>query len=358
MMSHDPAQLIQRGPRAKGTLDYLQFDISNRASAATLNKPMFHFGPRRSAPSTALWLIGALKTAARRHHWFIVTALAATACNSSPSSAENVSAALPSVQMALGAARSAPKISQTSAADSRCPEGMVSVKSFCIDRYEAHLVEADSPQTIHPPYRRPSSGKRYRAASTPGVIPQGYISRREAAEACHNAGKRLCSANEWQEACKGPFGNQYPYGPLEIGGQCNTGKPHLPSRLFGRDASLNTEAYFNNPRLNQEPGFLAKSGEYAGCVGQYGVFDLMGNLHEWVSDPVDGALPKKIPIPYGAQHMGRRGNGVFLGGYFSSNGEHGRGCEYVTTHHSPDYHDYSTGFRCCADVPSPGTPHS
>jgi sulfatase modifying factor 1 len=39
-----------------------------------------------------------------------------------------------------------------------------------------------------------------------------------------------------------------------------------------------------------------------------------------------------------------------MGGYFSSHGEHCRGCAYVTATHAPDYHDYSTGFRCCRDL--------
>lgn len=28
----------------------------------------------------------------------------------------------------------------------------------------------------------------------------------------------------------------------------------------------------------------------------------------------------------------------------------GHGCNYVTTAHEPEYWDYSTGFRCCADA--------
>jgi hypothetical protein len=27
----------------------------------------------------------------------------------------------------------------------------------------------------------------------------------------------------------------------------------------------------------------------------------------------------------------------------------GEGCAYATTAHGFDYHDYSTGFRCCLD---------
>jgi hypothetical protein len=29
--------------------------------------------------------------------------------------------------------------------------------------------------------------------------------------------------------------------------------------------------------------------------------------------------------------------------------QNGEGCEYRTIGHPLDYHDYSTGFRCCAD---------
>ena len=47
------------------------------------------------------------------------------------------------------------------------------------------------------------------------------------------------------------------------------------------------------------------------------------------------------------------GNGIFMGGYYSSHGEHGAGCAYATTNHKPDYHDYSIGFRCCAGARPP-----
>jgi len=49
----------------------------------------------------------------------------------------------------------------------------------------------------------------------------------------------------------------------------------------------------------------------------------------------------------------REGNGVFMGGFFSTNGELGPGCKYTTIAHEPAYHDYSTGFRCCATAKGP-----
>ncbi|MBN1605341.1 MAG: SUMF1/EgtB/PvdO family nonheme iron enzyme [Polyangiaceae bacterium] len=230
-----------------------------------------------------------------------------------------------------------------------CPPEMSLVGAFCIDRYEAHLVRLDRPEEPLSPFERPIEGIRYAARSAAGVVPQGYISRIEAADACHNAGKRLCGAREWHQACGGSQGTRYPYGPKELPGRCNTGKKHLPSLLFGTRAAANSARNYNSPRLNQEPGYLAKTAEYAGCVNDYGLFDMVGNLHEWVADESNSVLYKKIPIPYGQQNLGPRGSGVFMGGFFSSTSRLGHGCNYVTTHHAPSYHDYSTGFRCCSE---------
>jgi sulfatase modifying factor 1 len=252
-----------------------------------------------------------------------------------------------------------PVLSRSSAAAARttstavttpsCPPEMSLVGTFCIDRYEAHLVRVEQPGQPLSPFERPPQGVRYAARSAAGVIPQGYISRIEAADACRNAGKRLCRAREWHQACGGSQGTRYPYGPKEIPGRCNTGKRHLPSLLFGISAAANSARNYNSPRLNREPGFLAKTGQYTGCVNDYGLFDMVGNLHEWVADESNSVLHKKIPIPYGQQNLGPRGCGVFMGGFFSSTSELGHGCNYVTTHHAPSYHDYSTGFRCCAE---------
>jgi formylglycine-generating enzyme required for sulfatase activity len=223
---------------------------------------------------------------------------------------------------------------------------MVSIAEFCVDRYEAHLVEANG--TRHSPYQRPRAERQYRARSAKGVVPQGYINRIEAAAACEAAGKRLCRAREWYRACSGRTGRRFPYGNTEAKARCNTRKGPLPTIVFGR-VPLTYDAHYNNPRLNQRPGFLGKTGEYAQCKSEEGVYDLVGNLHEWVADDVGARLLREIPLEKGDQWLGQRGMGVFMGGYFSSKGEHGRGCLYVTATHAPDYHDYSTGFRCCAD---------
>lgn len=229
---------------------------------------------------------------------------------------------------------------------SGCPAEMVAVEGFCIDRWEAHLVRVDG--APHDAAERPPAGPRVEARSAAGVLPQGYLSRTEAAAACHHAGKRLCRAREWYRACAGAGRTAFPYGADEVEGRCNTGKPHLMQKLFG-SVRYTYDAHYNSPQLARTPGFLARTGEHAGCVSEAGALDMVGNLHEWVADDVSGKLAKEIPIEAGANMLGDEGSGVFMGGYFSSHGEHGRGCGYVTATHAPDYHDYSTGFRCCRD---------
>ena len=121
----------------------------------------------------------------------------------------------------------------------------------------------------------------------------------------------------------------------------------LASQDLWRDA-------MNSPLIHQLPSSLLKTAERVECTNAYGVFDMVGNLHEWVADDVSRKLLKEIPIEYGPELLGTAGSGAFIGGYFSSQGEHGRGCAYVTATHSPDYHDYSIGFRCCADARGQG----
>ena len=102
----------------------------------------------------------------------------------------------------------------------------------------------------------------------------------------------------------------------------------------------------------QEPGFLARSGAYEGCVGEAGVYDLVGNLHEWVSDVADAAFEARLRgegVARSFQYWSP-GNAVFMGGFYSTHGELGPGCTFTTIAHEARYHDYSTGFRCCADA--------
>ncbi|MCU0654878.1 MAG: formylglycine-generating enzyme family protein [Polyangiaceae bacterium] len=210
-----------------------------------------------------------------------------------------------------------------------CPAGMAAIEGrYCIDRFEAALeqLDAEAPPREHP-HSRPVEGKRVRAISEAGRFPQSYISQQEAAEACRLAGKRLCSGAEWQRACRGPSGSLYPYGTRFRSGLCNDEGVSPLRLLYGPQAPADHRT-MNDPRLVQVAGTVARSGHFARCATEEGVFDLVGNVHEWTDDP----------------------RGVFRGGYFLDTKTLGEGCAYVTEGHSTAYRDYSTGFRCCADL--------
>ncbi|MSP62678.1 MAG: hypothetical protein EXR72_20585 [Myxococcales bacterium] len=210
-----------------------------------------------------------------------------------------------------------------------CPEHMALVGgTVCIDVYEARLVERrDGGELPWPPTHAPD-GIDVRAVVVPGTPPQGYISGAQAEKACQKASKRLCTVDEWLAACRGPQKTTYPYGNTYIKGACNEGRAvHPVVQLFGaNEPNLWDNKHLNDPKINEQANTVASGGQYAQCVSAWKVFDLHGNLHEWVSDP----------------------NGTFKGGFYVDAKLNGAGCLYTTTAHTFSYHDYSTGFRCCA----------
>ncbi len=249
----------------------------------------------------------------------------------------------------------------------RCPRDMVLVKDrYCVDRYEAVLVDAKSEQELspyYPPVRKAATSmatlweeQRFtmgdeeaqqmplpllpewqrsrdfepKAVSRKGATPQGYANGNVAAVACKAAGKRLCSLDEWRTACRGEEDRQFPYGDKYVDGRCNVFRDAHPAMVLHGNASLG----HNDPRLNQVKSngkpLLRKTGETATCYSRWGedaVADMVGNLDEWVEDP----------------------KGAFAGGFYSRSKKDG--CDSIVRAHGNDYWDYSTGVRCCADPP-------
>jgi hypothetical protein len=306
---------------------------------------------------------------------------------------------------------------EPAAEDGPCPAGMALVevtsptpRRFCVDRYEASLVEVLADGSERPfPHYVPVDGHDVRAVSAEGRFPQGYISEVQAEDACAASGKRLCTPDEWKTACMGPARTTFPYGDARRPGVCHdTGKSAVlavfgakavaassppvsasPARaaapsvrgkrahvLKGRAAQTTRPrpgaprpnpkatrpvpgaakgtrrttgkpssrpasvdpgvwARLNDPGLGQVEGALARTGSHAECVNGFGAFDMVGNLHEWVA--TDPAAP----------------HGTFAGGYYLDTTLNGDGCNYRTVAHAHDYHDYSTGFRCCKGAASP-----
>ncbi len=244
----------------------------------------------------------------------------------------------------------------------RCPPDMVAVAGrVCVDRFETTLVDVSTGRAWPPFYapnpdraratagfyealrmRSPASGLdaqmpipdppmfaiEPRAISTRDVLPQGYLTADTASRACEGSGKRLCSEAEWVTACRGETETEFPYGERYEQGTCNVYRESHPSFLLHDNAAR----YHDDPRNNQVAfegrNLLQKTGESTRCASVWGsdaVFDMVGNLDEWVSDET----------------------GVFVGGFYSRGTR--SGCFARVSNHPRTYSDYSTGARCCAD---------
>jgi len=211
------------------------------------------------------------------------------------------------------------------------PAGPGHLHATCIDRWEDSLVDVfdDAHEEPHPPFLPVGSGA-VRAVTESGVMPQAYISRNEAEIACRASKKRLCHEDEWVRACKGPSNTTFPYGEEHKNQACNDHGRAPIQVLHGNlgAAAYGSASVMNDPQLDQLPGTLAATGSHTQCKTSGGAFDMVGNIHEWIDDP----------------------EGTFVGGYYLDTTLNGTGCNYRTVAHGPSYHDYSTGFRCCADA--------
>lgn len=128
-----------------------------------------------------------------------------------------------------------------------CPKNMVFVprrgdKSFCIDKFEWPNKKDKTPDV--------------------------HMSWIQAKMHCYDDGKHLCSAEEWQFACRGEKstetnkkpGNRYPYGYQYTSDRCPT-----------------------------EGDKIYKSGRFKDCKEVFGTFDMIGNVWEWIADKRDGS---------------------------------------------------------------------
>ena len=148
-----------------------------------------------------------------------------------------------------------------------------------------------------------------RACSRPGALPWANVTWADAATACANAGARLCTPAEWQRACDGgDAGEIYPYRGAYDARACNGGEYDLDP---GEDSVLVTGALMSCERD--------------------GVFDLSGNLKEWV-DREDGDLR------------------AVRGGGFETNVAAGLTCAQAGDYKPADFRATTIGFRCCRDL--------
>ena len=220
-----------------------------------------------------------------------------------------------------------------------CPAGMSRVTTFCVDTYEAYVVEVDDAgvESPHSPYATLGDGVVARARVAAGVVPQAYVSQVQAAAACAQAGKRLCAASEFTLACRGAdAGDDYPYGgTTRVPGDCNEGQGSPLPAFFGSDSSSWTYADLNDPRLDDRDGGLVPSGSLPRCISPFGVADCVGNVIEWGADPPDS-----------------NGHARLRGGSMADSELNGRGCLEHRAQENPQ-EDGKTGRREAENIFQP-----
>jgi iron(II)-dependent oxidoreductase len=218
------------------------------------------------------------------------------------------------------------------------PQHPVYLKAYRIDKYPvtnaqyARFIAATG-------HRPPSDWKNGKIQQGVLLYPVTLVNWYDAAAYAKWAGKRLPSEAEWEKAARGTDGRRWPWG--------NEMDP----------ARLNT--YYN-------VGSATNVNTYANGVSPYGVFDMAGNVDEWVEDDFvpykgtdapadvfqgkvarvlsaeDRAMKLAEMVPVNRLYKVLRG-GSWKGDPFST-------ASYHRDYSWPNYASDFYGFRCASDA--------
>jgi formylglycine-generating enzyme required for sulfatase activity len=180
----------------------------------------------------------------------------------------------------------------------------------------------------------------------PCTLPFVFVTPAQAVQVCHAEGKRLCTQDEWNLACRGDPGGGadrvYAYGDEMDLAVCNTDK----SRAAGPFCDVSTnDKLWTTCGTNTEP-----SGSFPRCRSRFGVFDQHGNVAEIMTryDPTDRRMYTQL-----------KGSAFFyvdvakkptdVGGYWTNYPDQ---CNFDPRWHvekleASGHMNYHLGFRCC-----------
>src|SRR5580658_2824783 len=186
------------------------------------------------------------------------------------------------------------------AASAHCPDDMVLVDTrFCPD-IDRRCTDMENERTNHlnichafateqtcrdEPRRIAFCIDRYEYPNQKGARPVRMLDWYQAQATCESDQKRLCWASEWTAACEGPEHTPFPYGRARDHDACNMDNfyidPKRPSphgQFFfyskNRDVALPELS-----RLDQS----VPCGSMESCKSGFGVYDMTGNVDEWVT---------------------------------------------------------------------------
>ena len=238
------------------------------------------------------------------------------------------------IAVALGASVGATAHVEAAADDAPCPADMrlvegdhwATVEQECENERDGRCFGfvPGVVRTVDPKEPIRTCMDAFEAPNVKGGKPIVMKTAPEAEEWCKRRGRRLCREAEWETACEGAERRPFVYGWKQDNAVCNSGKAW---RSFSESAlrSHGEEADAEVARLWQgEP-----AGSRARCVSKEGVYDLIGNVEEWV-----------------ASSPGRAYRTTLKGGFWAKPWTNCRGSNDA---HDPQFRFYEVGFRCCSE---------
>ena len=163
----------------------------------------------------------------------------------------------------------------------------------------------------------------------------------QAARLCAAEGKRLCSPSEWRAACQA--GQMRRFSSTDDLAAYDS-RDHFGVRFCNVPGSVFSQ-FSSDPAAQ-----LAPSGSFPNCGGASGVFDLTGNIDEWIATLDDAG---DLAVYVAASSVSSSGvcDGATLVGTLSSGGQDPYDLEVLAeiVADSPlqNYEQPLLGFRCC-----------
>ena len=199
-----------------------------------------------------------------------------------------------------------------------CPEPIEYQSQTAQPTDTQHMVYIEDPEHLQNGYWIDV----FEFPNRPNQAPLATVSFIEAQTQCNESGKRLCTAYEWRRACLGKQQLRFGYANAYEQERCHTSL----SISSGHSSMMNAREW------------LSESGQKQHCQTD-GVYDLIGNLEEWVLDDWQG---RGGSLEGGAWYTYRE--------YADCSGEYSRQPDYRTP---LNREVYSAGFRCCWTPKSP-----